>query len=114
MTRLPETPGAPLPPPEEIVRRNRRRLRPISIPMWWIMLASAIALVFAACHLAGLREDVSMVFGTGEHATTAGALGGAAYATFYLSTVIICPILVIGAGIRAIMTRLLDRQKPSA
>ena len=61
----------------------------------------------------GMRESVSVVLGTGSQPTPGAALSGAVYVVLYLAAVVMSPILVIAAGIHAILSWLVSRRIPN-
>ena len=73
------------------------------------MVASGLilAITFAALHLAGFREHVSVLSGTVPSTGGASsAVFGALYVLSWLAFVILTPILLLAFGIRTVLLRL--------
>jgi hypothetical protein len=68
-----------------------------------LIAAGLIATAYGACHLLGLREDVSVLFATSRSGSAAQSLGGVAYVFLYLAAILACPILVLASGILALL-----------
>ena len=66
----------------------------------WLGCALLIA-VFALLHLAGLRENVSVLSGTvgsADENPTLSALLGTVYVLFYVAAVLVAPVLALAAA----------------
>ncbi|WP_437592771.1 hypothetical protein [Sorangium sp. So ce1000] len=72
--------------------------------------AALLVVAFAACHLLGLREHVSVLSGTPPPAGGGDASLGAAYALAWFGAVVFAPILAIAAGMLAAVDRLRARR----
>jgi len=71
-------------------------------PGSFVLCAATFAATFLVLHLAGWREKTNMFCGTlasGRSAQTAQSFQAVCYTLFYLSMVIVSPILVLGAGV---------------
>ncbi|WP_437602392.1 hypothetical protein WMF28_12305 [Sorangium sp. So ce590] len=72
--------------------------------------AALLVAAFAACHLLGLREHVSVLSGTAPPGSGGGdASLGVAYALSWFGGVVCAPILAIAAGVLAAVDRLRSR-----
>ncbi len=73
-------------------------------PQWLVVAALVIAAAFAAAHVLGLRDNISILSGT-VPATLGSrqlwALLGLVYLVLYASAVLIVPTLVTAAGMLA-------------
>jgi hypothetical protein len=77
-------------------------------PRGFLICAATLALAFAVCHVAGLREYTSILCGqapTGSYADWWAIHLGMAYVVFYFAFVLVVPILVLAAGILAFLQR---------
>ncbi|WP_437970414.1 hypothetical protein WMF04_14480 [Sorangium sp. So ce260] len=72
--------------------------------------AALLVAAFAACHLLGLREHVSVLSGTAPPGGAGDASLGVAYALSWFGGVILAPILAIAAGALAAVDRLRSRR----
>ena len=86
-------------------------------PRGFLVLAATLAALFLVCHLAGWREQTSVLCGQlpkgGAEADWALATG-LAYALFYFALVLIVPILVLAAGVFALLQRLAKPSVPES
>ena len=76
------------------------------------MLGTAILLLalFAMFHLLGWRDDTAIISGTSTSPNAnATAIRGVLYALTYFLAVIVSPILILAAGINAMLRRLTRR-----
>ena len=79
---------------------------PVLSPRGMILRGMLVALVFAVCHGLGLREHTSFLSGTSasiETSLNTSAVLGVTYIATYFGFVIFAPILVIAAGIQAVL-----------
>ena len=75
---------------------------PMFSPKGFLTRAAALVVLFAVCHLAGLKEYTSVLCGMPATAGTSketAAFLGIAYVMTYFMVIIGVPMLVIGAGI---------------
>jgi hypothetical protein len=89
---------------------------PLFSPRGFTARAALIALLFALCHLLGLREHTSFISGTPTSADTSlqtSAILGVIYMVSYFSFVLLTPIFLIAAAIQAQLERLLSRSTHS-
>ena len=82
-------------------------------PAGWLGSAICLLAVFVVLHLLGWRDDMSFLTGT-VSPTRADLmiLRGTMYGLSYLAAVIVSPILILAAVLRAILERLLARPEP--
>ena len=83
-------------------------------PRGFLLCAAAFALAFLASHAAGLRDYTSVVCGqvpTGDPADLWSIHLGMAYVVFYCATVVLVPILVLAAGVLAVLQLALARKR---
>lgn len=66
----------------------------------WCVVAALLVLAWAMAHGLGWRDDTRIISGTGVPSGGA-VLRGVAYAVSYFAAVVVAPILVIAAGLRA-------------
>jgi hypothetical protein len=81
---------------------------PLFSPTGLLLRAALLALVYAALHLAGWREYTSILCGTsptGNLADQRAALFGLIYVLLRFTVVVGCPVLVIAAGLLALLER---------
>jgi hypothetical protein len=76
-------------------------------PLGFLITASAIGALYGASHLAGLREDTSILSGTMPPGGAAAAALGFLYVCLHFACVLGAPILVLGAGVLFSVERLL-------
>ncbi|HVT89719.1 MAG TPA: hypothetical protein VHD56_12760 [Tepidisphaeraceae bacterium] len=79
-------------------------------PRGWFVRAVIIILAFAVFHLLGWRDDTRFISGTSTVPQMNGdwtAIRGLIYAFCYFAAVIVAPIMLIAAGLMAIMHRLM-------
>jgi hypothetical protein len=69
---------------------------------------------FAACHMLGLREHVSVLSGTPPPAGGGDPSLGVAYALAWFGGVIFAPILALAAGVLAVVDQLRSRRAAPA
>ena len=84
-------------------------VRRLVTPVGFLKAAATLAVVYLACHLLGWREHASFLSGT-ISSDTAGitrTLMGVLYVLAYFSFVLAVPILVLGAGIFAVLLHVL-------
>ncbi|WP_437727446.1 hypothetical protein [Sorangium sp. So ce861] len=72
--------------------------------------AALLVSAFAACHLLGLREHVSVLSGTAPPGGGADASLGVVYALAWFGAVVLAPILAIAACVLAAGDRLRSRR----
>ena len=80
-------------------------------PRGFLITAATLAVLFLVAHAAGLRGHASVICGQVPGGSVAIALG-TAYVLSYFAWVLVVPVLVIGAGILALLNRLLPAHKP--
>lgn len=81
-------------------------------PAGWTWWAVAIALCFSGAHLLGWRAYTSVFSGTLAAPGSAGearALLGLVYAGLYFLAVLVVPVLLVSAGLWALLIRWLAR-----
>jgi hypothetical protein len=81
---------------------------PMLSPTGLLLRAGLLALVYLALHLAGWREYTSILCGTsptGNLADRHAALCGLIYVLLHFTVVVGCPILVLAAGLLALVNR---------
>ena len=86
---------------------------PLLSPKGMIIRGILIAIVFAVCHALGLREHTSFLSGTSasiETSLNTSAILGVTYIASYFGFVILTPILLIAAGIQALLNLHLRRR----
>lgn len=90
----------------ETVKKSRPVRRLVS-PGGFLRMGIAMAVLFAICHAMGWRENTSYLSGSapdGQH--TAWSLAfGQLYLASYLGIAVMTPILVLAAGIFAMLVR---------
>lgn len=95
-------------------RRLKTLLRAeLLTPQGLVVRAVGVAVLFAICHLAGLREHTTFLSGTAATAQTGAQVSvvwGLIYIVAYLGFVVLVPILVLAASLLAGWTRF----KPNA
>jgi len=82
------------------------RLRPLS-PFGFLVAAALIAACYGAAHLAGLRDDTSVLSGT---APSGSAARGLLYVALHFAFVLAAPILALAALLLAAVERLVSRR----
>jgi hypothetical protein len=94
-----------------IIRLYRgARSLPWLSPAMFLLCAGAFAVSYAALHLAGLRSCTSVFCGTfpADRVEQVGiSFFGVSYTLFYMLAVLVSPILVIAAGVFALLRPLL-------
>jgi len=71
----------------------------------WCVVAALLVVAWAMAHGLGWRDDTRIISGTGVPSGGA-VLRGVAYAASYFAGVVVAPILVIAAGLRAAGSRI--------
>ncbi len=97
---------------EHAERCKRRRFGLLS-PAGWLIRAVVLLVLFAAMHLLGWREHTNVFSGTLGLNSTADylrAIAGGLYVIAWFATVVVAPILLIAAGVFAL---LLWRRSPT-
>ena len=81
---------------------------PLFSPKGYLLWASAFALLFLVVHLLGFREATSVLSLTVPEGMTIdrASLYAGFYLILYLLFTLVCPVLVLAAGIQAIILRL--------
>ena len=87
---------------------NALHRTPMVSPRGFLVRAVALAVVFAICHAAGLREHTAVLSGTIEAQPLQVTLG-VVYVCAYLGFVLAAPALVIAAIVFAALTALRRR-----
>ena len=83
------------------VPRKIFKIRTFS-PLGFLSWATLVTVVFAVCHLAGLREYTTFISGTAVEANGGASLNwGMVYLVSYFAFVLVMPILILAAGIFA-------------
>ncbi len=95
-------PSKPSQPAPAESPRKKRRLGP---PARMLIGAAFISAAYFIFHLLGWRQHVSAAYATSA-GTNAALLMGAAYAVSYFATVFMGPVLVLAAGIYAVLARM--------
>ena len=75
-------------------------------PRGLLTRAGVLALLFLVCHLAGLRAHTSILTGTFTGGSQLSSLLGVTYVLTYLAFVLGVPVLLIAAGLLALLGRL--------
>ena len=75
-------------------------------PRGLLARAAVLLAVFGLFHLLGWRDDTRIFSGTSLPYTPA-VVCGVLYAAAYFSAVILCPIMILAAGINAVLLRFL-------
>ena len=81
---------------------------PLFSPEGFVVWAAVLSAGFGICHAAGLREytsAISLTFPEGVTPQTAAALG-MAYLVMYFIFVLVVPVLLLGAGVFALLRRM--------
>lgn len=95
--------------------RQRRFRYAIGRPAGMIILAAVLACAYLACHLLGLRRNISLLMqtsfsqGAGD---MAAFIGGIVYFVLHICYVVLVPILLGAAVIMFILMCLLGRKQP--
>lgn len=101
-------------------RRWRALLRaPMFSPAGFLVRAGLLAMAYGVCHVAGLRERMSFLSGTppatGTGTDPAWAMTlGAAYFFCYFAFVLVVPVLILAAGLLAVLGAAAGRAHPPA
>lgn len=85
-------------------------------PLGLLMRAAWLLLLFGVLHVAGFRNDTSVLSGTapaGGAFDEGAVIRGGLYVIAWLSVVAVVPVFVLGAGIMAALTRLTRRKGSS-
>jgi hypothetical protein len=78
-------------------------------PRGFLAAAALIGALYGASRLAGLREDTAVLSGTEPAGGAAGAALGLLYVCLHFAWVLGAPILVLAAGILAVLERCIIR-----
>ena len=92
---------------------RKRRFRIVS-PLVLLILAVLIVAGFAAAHLAGWRENVSLLTGTSFDASDGGQgqiASASVYILLYFAAMIVSPILALASGIMWSLQKALKHRK---
>jgi hypothetical protein len=77
-------------------------IAPVRGPWGWVRCALLLWAVYGVLHVLGWRDDMAIICGTGSpDGSRAMVYRGAAYGLAYVGAVVVGPILLLGAGIRA-------------
>lgn len=90
-----------------VITKARALLRQtILLRLGWMGCAVALMVMFGVFHIIGWRHNMSFISGTvpGSHAH-AMVIRGMLYGLSYFGAVILAPILILAAGIRAVLKR---------
>ncbi len=81
---------------------------PLFSPKGYLLWAGAFALLFFICHLFGFREATSVLALTVPEGMTVdrASLYAGLYLILYLLFTLVCPVLVLAAGIHVGVSRL--------
>ena len=80
--------------------------RTVLFRVTWVSTAILLVIFLAVLHLLGWRDDTAFLSGTPTSGNVrAAALRGVVYVLAYFSAVIVSPILIIAAGINALLGR---------
>jgi hypothetical protein len=85
---------------------------PLVTPPGFLAIAISLAILCLACHLLGWREHAALLSGTalpGEHGNLHLAMG-IVYVLCYLALVLVAPVMLLGAGIFALLLRATRRR----
>lgn len=86
-------------------------------PLTWTTIAVLIGTVFVVLHLLGWRSDTSIISGTVPMEGVAGEMAimrGVAYALVWFTFIIVSPILLIAAVLRAVFVRVIGERTKRA
>lgn len=109
------TPSSPVPPPGPAARVAlfmRWVMLRLLHPATWVVGALLLAAIFCTLHVLGWREDTSIISGTFHTPppTRAAAermiLQGAFYAASWFATILLSPILLLGAALQWLLSRI--------
>ncbi len=80
---------------------------PLFSPKGYLLWAAAFLILFGVVHLAGFREATSVLALTVPEGMTVGRASTYAgiYLMLYMIVMVLCPILVLAAGIQAAVER---------
>ena len=95
----------------------KRRCAPLLSPRGLLLRASLLVALFLACHLAGWREHTSILCGTaftGNVTDRYTQWFGMVYVVLYFAIVIIVPVLILAAGLMALVNRVWHAKSVSA
>ena len=84
-------------------------MKDLFTPRGLLVRALMLSVLFAVLHLAGLRNQTSVLCATmqlDEGRQLAGALMAAAYIVSYLLAVVLAPVFAIAAGLLALWNRI--------
>ncbi len=81
-------------------------------PKGWILRAGLLLAIFGILHLLGWRDDTRIISGTSldGHATI---IHGLLYGLAYFAAMLVCPILILAAGLYALLMRFVPSMKSS-
>lgn len=82
---------------------------PLLSPAGLLVRAAALALVYWALHLAGLRDYATVLSGglpSADASPTVASVLGMVYVLFYFGWIIAVPVLVLASGILSVLLRL--------
>ena len=100
-------------------KTNSRLRRTLLRRLTWVGTAVILLALLGVFHLLGWRDDTAILSGTSTSPhREAAALRGVLYALAYFSATVVSPILIIAAGLNAMLRRLRsqssDHQVPGA
>jgi len=75
---------------------------------YFLVRALALGILFLAAQVAGLREYTTFISGTAgapDVSMQTSALYGAAYLALYMGCVVVAPIMLVAAGLLAILEK---------
>lgn len=93
--------------------KSAPRSTPLFSPRGFLLRAAALLVLFLIAHLAGWREHTSILCGTATSAAGWSRLGGTlglVYVIVYSIAVVGVPILVLAAGLLALLQRLATKR----
>jgi hypothetical protein len=85
----------------------------LASPRAFLAVAAALSVSFLMCHLLGWRQHVSFLSGTMPAESNQEVLMGLVYCATYFGFVLVVPILVVAAGLFALLL-LLAKGKSSS
>jgi hypothetical protein len=82
-------------------------------PLGWVLRAGMVLAAFTVFHVLGWRDDMRIISGTSLPASAADAvvIRGLLYGASYFAAVVLCPILILAAGIPALLLRVSCRRE---
>ena len=81
--------------------RRAKRVSPTGLAAYAVLLS----VLFAACHGVGLREYTTVLSGTVPGSVTTSVALGMAYVLTWFASVVLVPILVLGAVVFHVLQR---------